>query len=208
MLLRFAICFTVIVAIVFANRSRHHPFPRFGPANVVTTIRAALVSVVVGFIGSASTIAAAWTIVLVSLVAAMLDGVDGYLARRTKMASALGARFDMEVDALLILALSVLVWQYERAGAWVVLSGLLRYLFVAAGWIAPWMTRPLAPSVRRQAICVVQIGGLILAMTPIVPDRLATAFAAVALAALIYSFAVDTVWLWRSQRSNGGEQVA
>lgn len=205
MLLRSAICFAAIVAIVIVNRSRHHPFPRFGPANVVTTIRAALVSIVVGFIGDDATATAAWTIVSLSLTAMLLDGVDGYLARRTQMASAFGARFDMEVDALLILTLSVLVWLYDRAGAWVVLSGLLRYLFVAAGWLAPWMTRPLMPSVRRQAICVVQIAGLLLAMTPIVPGWPAAVCAAVALAALIYSFAVDTAWLWRSDRR---QQVA
>ena len=36
-----------------------------------------------------------------------LDGVDGQVARRTGTASELGARFDMEVDAFLILVLSV-----------------------------------------------------------------------------------------------------
>ena len=63
----------------------------------------------------------------------LLDGVDGWLARRHRIASAFGARFDMEIDALLILALSVLAWRHEKAGAWVVASGLLRYAFVAAG---------------------------------------------------------------------------
>ena len=31
-----------------------------------------------------------------------------------------GARFDMEIDALLILALSILAWRHGKAGAWVV----------------------------------------------------------------------------------------
>ena len=42
-------------------------------------------------------------------VALILDAVDGKVARRTGTASALGARFDMEVDAFLILVLSVYV---------------------------------------------------------------------------------------------------
>ena len=42
-------------------------------------------------------------------VALALDPADGWLARRTGTASALGARFDGEVDAFLILALSVYV---------------------------------------------------------------------------------------------------
>ena len=65
----------------------------------------------------------------------------------------------METDALLVMALSVLAWQYGKAGAWVLLCGLLRYLFVAGGWLWPWLRRPLPPSIRRQTICVVQVVG-------------------------------------------------
>lgn len=200
-----AMCLVAIAAIVITGRKRHHPFTRLGPANQVTMLRAVLVALMVGFIGEAPSTAAATAIVSMSLVATVLDGVDGWLARRTRLASAFGARFDMEVDALLILVLAILVWQYDRAGAWVVWSGLLRYLFVAAGWVLPWMERPLPPSVRRQALCVVQIGGLILAMAPIVPQPLAAPLVAIALAGLVYSFLVDTVWLWRSHRR---EQMA
>ena len=67
----------------------------------------------------------------------------------------------MEVDALLIMVLAILAWQHGKAGAWVLLSGLLRYAFVAAGWLAPWIARPLPPSRRRQTICVVQIAALV-----------------------------------------------
>ncbi|GAA4940924.1 hypothetical protein GCM10023238_03240 [Streptomyces heliomycini] len=42
-------------------------------------------------------------------VALILDGVDGKVARRTGTSTPLGARFDMEVDAFLILVLSVYV---------------------------------------------------------------------------------------------------
>jgi phosphatidylglycerophosphate synthase len=198
-------CLLVIGAIAVVGRKRSHPFPRFGPANQVTAARSALVALVAAFIGEPTTTASAHAIVTISLLATVLDGLDGWLARRSGLASAFGARFDMEVDALLILVLAILVWQYDRAGAWVVLSGLLRYLFVAAGWALPWMARPLLPSVRRQAICVVQIGGLLLAMTPVVPRPIAAALAAVSLAALAGSFLIDSLWLWRSHRR---QQVA
>ena len=132
-----------------------------------------------------------------SAAVTVLDGVDGWLARRAGIASSFGARFDMEIDALLILALSVLVWRYEKAGAWVVWSGLLRYAFVAAGAVAPWMRAALPPSRRRQAICVIQIAALTLAMVPAIDPPLSTGLAAAALLALTYSFLIDTVWLWR-----------
>ncbi len=103
----------------------------------------------------------------------------------------------MEVDALLILILSILVWQYGKAGAWVMLSGLLRYLFIAAGSVLPWMRRPLRSTRRGKAICVIQIGGLLLALLPAIQPPVSSAIAAVSLAALCSSFFIDTLWLYR-----------
>src|SRR5690606_41330950 len=50
---------------------------------------------------------AAVAIALLATVGLVLDGVDGRVARRTGTSSPRGARFDMEVDAFLILVLSV-----------------------------------------------------------------------------------------------------
>jgi phosphatidylglycerophosphate synthase len=125
----------------------------------------------------------------------VLDGVDGWLARRTKMASPFGARFDMEIDALLVLILSLLAWRYGKAGPWVLASGLLRYVFVAAAWWEPALARPLFPSRRRQAVCVIQVAGLNLAIAPFIPTPASGLLAAVALGCLVYSFSVDVAWL-------------
>jgi phosphatidylglycerophosphate synthase len=135
--------------------------------------------------------------VAASVVVTLLDGVDGWLARRERTASSFGARFDMEIDALLILALSVLAWRHQKAGAWVVLSGLLRYAFVAVGAVAPWVRVPLPASRRRQTICVIQITALTLVMLPAIEPPTSTAIAVAALVALSYSFLIDTLWLWR-----------
>ena len=102
----------------------------------------------------------------IASVAAALDGVDGWIARRTRTATAFGARFDMETDALLILVLSALVWKSGKTGPWVLASGLMRYAFVAAATIWPWMQEPLEPSRRRQEVCVVQVVALLVALLP------------------------------------------
>ncbi|HMJ86288.1 MAG TPA: CDP-alcohol phosphatidyltransferase family protein [Vicinamibacterales bacterium] len=190
----------VLAAIVLlARRSAraHHPFRSYGPANQVTMVRAFMVTIVAGFIGEPSLPGAGWIIASAAVVATLLDGVDGWVARRTGMASAFGARFDMETDALLIQVLAILAWQYGKAGPWVLVSGLLRYLFVAAGWVLPWMREPLFPSVRRKAICVVQTAGLILTILPPIVPPASEWLAVVSLAALVYSFLADTLWLWR-----------
>lgn len=189
--------FAAIMAIATAGLGSGHPFPRLGPANLVTSTRAALVAMVAGLMLEPRTDAVAWAAVVVASIAAMLDGWDGWLARRTGIASPFGARFDMEIDALLILLLGGLVWRYDKAGAWVLLSGALRYIFVVAGWTVRWFERELAPSLRRKTVCVVQIIGLIVATAPLVQPPLSSLAAGATLALLVWSFWVDVAWLRR-----------
>jgi phosphatidylglycerophosphate synthase len=128
-----------------------------------------------------------------------LDGVDGYVARRTRTVSELGARFDMEVDAFLILVLSVLV--AASVGPWVLAIGAMRYVFVVAGWGMPWMRAPLPPSFARTTIAAVQGIGLVIAASGIVPRPIATVVTGAALLLLILSLARDIRWLWQHYRS-------
>jgi phosphatidylglycerophosphate synthase len=170
---------------------------KFGAANVVTLARGALTLLLLALLGVDAGEALAWTVVALAVLAAALDGVDGWLARSRGEASAFGARFDMETDALLILVLAALVFQQGKAGAWILLAGLLRYVFVAASYVWPWLGAELPPSRRRQAVCVVQIASLIGALAPVVVPPWSTALALAGLAVLVWSFGVDVAWLAR-----------
>jgi phosphatidylglycerophosphate synthase len=189
--------FAFVMLVAVGRLRGNHPFARFGLANQITTARAMFVALVVGLIGEPDGPVAATGAAASSLVVTLLDGVDGWLARHNGMASEFGARFDMEIDALLIMALAILAWQYDKAGPWVIMSGLLRYLFVAAGWLLPWLRDPLPSSRLRQTICVIQVVGLTLTMLPFIGRPWSLLPASVALMALCYSFLVDTLWLWR-----------
>jgi len=191
-----AVVIFLAVVIVVNWRRRAHPHQTFGPAIQITLARAFLVALAAGLIGEASRSEAAAGIVVLGTVAIALDGLDGWVARRTQMTSAFGARFDMEIDALLILVLAILTWQYRKAGPWVLASGLFRYVFVAAGWIWPWLNRPLTPTFRAKAICVLQIVALLLALVPALMPPASDLVAAAGLMALTYSFAADSVRLW------------
>jgi phosphatidylglycerophosphate synthase len=188
--------FTVIMLIVLVRVRAHHPFARFGPANQITTVRALLVSLVGGLIGEAPLPIVATGAVGASALATVLDGADGWLARRTRMESAFGARFDMEVDALLIQVLAILAWRWGKAGPWVLLSGLLRYVFLASGWLWRWMRAPLGSTFRGKAICILQIVTLTMALLPNVEPRASGVLAGLGLLALCYSFLVDSWRLW------------
>lgn len=189
--------FALLMLVSLGFVQQHHPFARFGPANQVTTIRALGVALIVALVGELRLPVLAASAALASVVVMVLDGVDGWLARRHRIASDFGARFDMEVDALLILALSVLAWRFEKAGAWVIASGAMRYAFVAAGLRWRWLQAPLPPSLRRKIVCVVQLSASTLILFPAVAQPFSTAIAATALAILTCSFLVDTLWLWR-----------
>jgi len=185
--------------ILMAQVTTHHPHPRFGGANAVTLMRLVITCLFAAF--TLQTFFAvripdtlAWGFFAAVLLAMLLDGIDGYIARRQGLASPFGARFDMETDAGLILLLSIAAYTLGKAGAWVMLSGALRYLFVAAGWVWPALTAPLPPSHRRKLICVIQIAALTLQLAPVIAPPLSTAIAFAALVLLVYSFAVDVVW--------------
>jgi phosphatidylglycerophosphate synthase len=168
--------------------------PDFGLANQVTAVRALLVALLAAGIVGPLTLAPALS-AIVAVVALLLDGVDGWVARRTRRATAFGARFDMEVDALLLLVLSASLWQLGKVGAWGLAGGLMRYVFLSAGWLLPWLRQPLPESLRRKTVCVVQIVALIVALLPGVGGSAARWIVAVSLLALVWSFVIDVSWL-------------
>jgi phosphatidylglycerophosphate synthase len=141
-----------------------------------------------------------WILVATATAALLLDGVDGWAARRTGMASEFGARFDMETDALFLLMLALLVHTTGKVGIWVLASGLMRYAFVLAGWLWPSLTRQLQSLRRRKVIYAVQVSVLIGALAPVLTADTAQAVCLLGLALLGWSFGVDCVWLARQAR--------
>ncbi|MEG3626618.1 CDP-alcohol phosphatidyltransferase family protein [Streptomyces poriticola] len=185
------------------SRALHRTRPRsFGPANRVTLGRAVLVGGVTALVADSF-----WSTPPVSLfvgmtaVALVLDGVDGKVARRTGTSTQLGARFDMEVDAFLILVLSVYVAM--ELGPWVLLIGLMRYVFVAAARVWPWLTAPLPPSTARKTVAALQGVLLLVAGAGLLPRAVNAGVALVALGLLVWSFGRDVRWLWRTSRAAG-----
>ena len=195
---RVAAIAAMVLALALAGLTRHHPFTRLGPANVLTGARTLVVALLAGMATAPASPLRVWPLVVLATVGAVADLFDGPLARRSGMASAFGARFDMEIDALLILVLSMLVWRALPIGSWILLAGVLRYGFIVAGWALPWMNGSLPPSRRRQTLCVVQIVALIVCLGPPVPSAVVSPLAASSLALLAWSFAVDIRWLHRA----------
>ena len=191
--------FAAVMVLAAGLIGAHHPFPRFGPANQVTMMRAMLLALLASLIGESELPHVAAGATAIAVIMTLLDGVDGWLARCSRMASEFGARFDTETDAMLVMAMSVLVWQHGKAGVWVLLGGLMRYTFIAAGWKLDWMARSLQPTRRGRVIAICHTVGLIVALAPIIPVPLSASAVAVTLMVLAWSFAVDVGRLWRKE---------
>ncbi|MGB1778144.1 MAG: CDP-alcohol phosphatidyltransferase family protein [Longimicrobiales bacterium] len=186
-------------ALILATLPEGLPGPGLGPANRVTMLRTVATLSLAALISYADGLGTTgrWWVVGVGTAIMLLDGVDGWVARRTGTSSSFGALFDMETDAFLMLVLSTMVWAEGRAGVWVLLIGAMRYLFVAAGFVLPALRGELFPSFRRKLVCVIQGIALLVALGPIIPAPAAVGVSALALAMLTWSFGIDTVWLLR-----------
>src|SRR6478735_12130274 len=168
-----------------------------GPANWVTLARATLVGGITALVAdSFGGPAPVPTTVAMATAVLVLDAVDGWTARRTGTVSAVGARFDMEVDAFLILVLSV--YDVRLIGSWVLAIGGARYLFVAAGWVLPWLRGPGAPPrYWNKVVAVIQGIVLTVAMAGILPLTTTQVAVAIALVLLTESFGREVKWMWQ-----------
>ena len=180
---------------------------RITPASWVTLVRAALALGVAGLAAEslAHDIPVALLVALAA-VALALDAVDGWVARRTGTETALGARLDGEVDAFLILALSVYV--AGACGAWVLAIGVARYLFLAGEWLVPWMRAPLPPRRWRKVVAATQGIVLTVAAAGVLPLALVQVLLAAALVLLTASMAECVWWLWRRRDGQAATGLA
>jgi phosphatidylglycerophosphate synthase len=214
-----------VTSVLLARALVRHGRDRLGPADWVTLARVTLAAGVAALTADvllagslradgplagsvlaslsarvpASTVPA---VVVLTVVALVLDGVDGQVARRTRTVSTLGGTFDGEADAFLILVLSAYV--APSAGAWVLVIGVARYGFLAAGWVLPWMLRTLPHRYWRKVVTAVVGVSLVSAVPDVLPPGLTAAALAVSLALIVESFGRDVVWLWQRRQ---GDQI-
>lgn len=188
----------LVLMLMWATGGRTFGHQRLGACNAVTYLRGSLTCLLVVPLAAPATLAdpaVAWTILGIGAAALALDGVDGWLARRDRLESAFGARFDVEVDSALALVLAILAWVGGAAGPLVLFLGVARYLFVVASLLVPWLARPLPESFARKAVCVVQLGVLIALQAPVLPSWLGQTITTVAALLVAGSFGRDIRWL-------------
>lgn len=198
--LTYAAVANILLARALARSATH----RLGPANTVTMVRAILGQAVAALVAASfgglvhRSLVVAPLVVALASVALLLDAVDGKVARATGTVSRLGARFDMEVDAALILVLSVAV--SPLVGWWVLLIGAARYLLLAAEQIWPRLRAPVPPRYWRKVVAATQGVALTVTVAGVLPTALAEVGLVVSLVLLAESFGRDVRYLTRRPR--------
>ncbi len=192
-----------VIDAALAHGLYRHRSDRLEAADWVTLARASLAVGVAALVGH-SFVRPAPVTLLVSIagVALALDFVDGWVARRARMTGTLGAEFDGEVDAFLILVLSVYV--ARSVGIWVLAIGAARYVFLAAGWLLPWMRAPLPPRYWGKVVAATQGIVLTVAATGILPPVVNESALVVAMVLLAESFGRAVGWLWGHRGADHG----
>lgn len=164
----------------------------FGKANAITFARVAAVVAIVAvpLVGPPATLAV--------LGVLALDGLDGWIARRCGEASAFGAKFDMETDALLVAVISVDLVTLGHLGAWALLPGLLRYVYAMA--IGLVKTHGEAPRSRfGRYVFAILVASFAASLWPLEPAHRFLSAAASVLTA--HSFARSLYWSFRPARA-------
>jgi len=170
----------------------------FGSANWITSLRLVSLLLFAGLIDARQPLAAsalAWAVFC-------LDGLDGFLARRTHTESSFGALYDAEVDASFSMLLTWSLFQLGHAGAWVLVGGLLRFVYV----LSLYFTRVSEVEAPRTAlgryVFGLSVGGYTLSLWPFA----AAGFALSGLATLLlcYSFARSFHWTYSPERQKTG----
>jgi len=142
-LLALVACLSFAILIV-QLRADWTPAGSFGVANSITSIRLLLTTLVL--LGH-QTLAGYW-LAGIALSVLLLDAVDGWWARRHAATSEFGALFDIEVDTVLVVSLTVVLFTRGQAGAWILLPPLLRYAYV----LLPAFVAPLRAAAARTRI--------------------------------------------------------
>ena len=176
--------------------------PELGYANWLTIVRGFLIGVLGGFLfqpSPPSATASNWLIWVpgaIYIVAALMDYVDGYLARVTRSETRLGAWLDTKIDALGLLVAPILAIGYDRLPIYYITVGLAYYLFQFGIWHRRKNNQPvieIRPHPAKRMIAGFQMGLVAMALLPMFSRPVLTIAATIFMIPLLAGFLRDAL---------------
>jgi CDP-diacylglycerol--glycerol-3-phosphate 3-phosphatidyltransferase len=174
-------------------------FPNLGLANGLTTARSVLTAALAGFL----TVPwpggwLAWAPGLLYLTSAVMDYLDGYVARITGRTTVLGEDLDMRWDGTGMLFGATLSVLYGQTPLPYLLVGLARYAFLFGLWVRERRGQPvydLPPSRFRRALAGMQMGFVAVVLLPVYGPPVTQIAAVFFMLPLLIGFARDYLWV-------------
>lgn len=177
-------------------------YPRLGWANRLTLLRGGLIALTGGFLFQPQAVGLmAWIPGVLYSIAAILDRMDGFVARRSKHTSLLGNELDTVYDALGLLVAPLLAVGYGKLHWSFLLVSAAYYIFV---WGSYWRRRhnlpvyPLMPSMLRRTLAGFQMGFVAFILLPCFHAPLTMIIGIAFMLPILLGFIVD--WLIVSGR--------
>lgn len=174
-------------------------FADIGIANRLTFARAIFNAMLVGFLfGPWPWGWLAWVPAAIYLTSALMDYVDGWVARVTGRTTVLGEALDMKWDGVGLLAASALSVLYGQTPAFYLLVGLARYLYLFGLWVQQRRGLPvydLPPSRFRRAMAGTQMGFVAVVLLPLFRPPETHAAAVLFALPLLIGFTRDFLWV-------------
>ncbi len=180
------------------------PCAQLGLGNRITLLRGLLIAATAGFLAipaAATGPSLRFLPALLYTLAALGDGLDGYLARRLQQTTQLGRELDTALDALGLLIAPLLAVLYGKLHASYLLVSMAYYLFQ---WGIHWRQQhgrpvyPLPPSSLRRFLAGLQMGLVATLLWPPLPAALTQPVGVVFMLPLLIGFIRD--WLCVSGR--------
>lgn len=174
-------------------------FPNLGLANGLTTARSVLTAALAGFLTAPWPEGwLAWAPGVLYLTSAVMDYLDGYVARISGRTTVLGEDLDMRWDGTGMLFGATLSVLYGQTPLPYLLVGLARYVFLFGLWVREQRGQPvydLPPSRFRRALAGMQMGFVAVVLLPVYGPPVTQIAAVFFMLPLLSGFVRDYLWV-------------
>ena len=139
------------------------------------------------------------TFIILALISLLLDGLDGFIARRYNDTSKFGELFDQESDNFLMFVLSISLYINKDIGLYVFLIPAYRYIFITLMTKYSWLKNTLPDSILRKSVCVMTTLLMIISHEVYFNEFIFNFIINLALFIITFSFSKDIIWLYRNK---------
>jgi len=185
-------------------------YTTLGHGNRITLLRGLFIAATAGFLTNIHAEVQPWLFYIPAalyMMAALGDGLDGYMARRQQQTTWLGVELDNALDAFGLLIAPLLAVLYGKLHVSYLLVSIAYYLFK---WGIHWRQShgqpvyPLPPSLLRRYLAGLQMALVAIALWPPLPAGMTSVVGIALMIPLLLGFCRD--WLHVSGRLGAGRE--